>query len=154
MNIIIFIGFKIDEQYRYLIMNKITFLGLVFIINFINIYPAEPEKMVFDVNQEVEFFFKTKPPYSPTSDEFKWQNEDEWKLIKFDENVFTVLSYDASAPNWCGNSLLQRWTFKANRTGSFNFVFKKYSDEKIIQVTITGLTGMDRAKQFLASFFK
>ncbi len=126
-------------------MNKITFLGFIFIFNIINIYPNEPEKIVAYVNQKFSINICTQIIPDNGIEHY-------WQLINFDKNVFTKLAYYTGAPDWFGGDLyFESWDFKANKIGNFNFVFKKYSDEKIIQVNIIDLTLLDKIKLLLKS---
>ncbi len=131
-------------------MNKIA-LGLIFLFNIIK--SSEQEKVVY-VNQQFEIHLWTPlPKYSTAKecDDHIWKDEDYWKLINFDSNVFTLLDYYSGAPDFLGRSLNQSWVLKAKKPGNFNFVFKKYSDEKIIQVNIIALTLLDKIKLMLKS---
>lgn len=91
-------------------MNKIAFLGFIFLIN-ITIYSNEPEKITAYVNQQFDIHLCTVLPYYSNGEEYdnhQWKDEDHWQLINFDKNIFTILKYYSAAPHYFGGGDLHQ----------------------------------------------
>lgn len=117
-----------------LIVAKTNLISTINYSNLSSISLNQPSAMQLKIGQK--FKINSRIKRSNFSDNFQWQDKDEWHLIECPKNI-TFIKSDATAPDYCGGDLLQRWIFKTSQSGNYDLKFKLHS--KIVSVNIVVL---------------
>lgn len=68
---------------------------------------------------------------------FKWKDEDEWKLVRWPSAIQFLETY-ATAPDWIGGgALCQSWKFKALKAGTYRLLLERYSEQIVVTIVIS-----------------